>query len=84
MVKRSRTKSVDPAQVGGVGVFHHTSPEEEHGDHTHDGESGMAAAFNVGAGLRLGLPGISASLEARYLDAGNGIRSVPVTVGIRF
>jgi hypothetical protein len=75
---------ISPYAIGGVGVFHHTSPEEDHGDHSHDGESGTAGAWNVGAGLRLGLPGLSASLEARYLDAGNGVRSVPVTVGIRF
>jgi hypothetical protein len=75
---------LSPYAIGGVGVFHHDAPEEAHDGHTHAGESGSAAAFNVGAGLRLGLPGISASLEARYLDAGNGVRSVPVTVGIRF
>lgn len=75
---------ISPYAIGGVGAFRHTAPEEDHGDHAHEGESGTAAAWNVGAGVRLGLPGISASLEARYLDAGNGFRSVPVTVGIRF
>lgn len=75
---------LSPYAIGGVGMFHHTAPDEEHGDHTHEGEDGTAGAWNVGAGIRLGLPGISASLEARYLDAGHGRRSVPVTVGIRF
>lgn len=75
---------LSPYAVGGVGVFHHSAPDEAHGDHAHDGDSGSAAAFNVGAGVRLGLPGISASIEARYLDAGKSVRSVPVTVGIRF
>lgn len=75
---------LSPYAIGGVGAFRHSAPDEDHGDHVHAGESGTAAAWNVGAGVRLGLPGISASLEARYLDAGNGVRSVPVTVGIRF
>jgi hypothetical protein len=75
---------ISPYAIGGVGAFRHSGPDEDHGDHVHEGEDGTAAAWNVGAGVRLGLPGISASLEARYLDAGNGVRSVPVTVGIRF
>lgn len=75
---------LSPYAIAGVGVFHHSAPDAAHGDHTHHGASGSAAAWNLGAGVRLGLPGISASLEARYLDTGNAVRSVPVTVGIRF
>jgi hypothetical protein len=72
-----------PYAIGGIGMMHETAPEEDHGDHAHEGESGFHPAFNVGAGVRLGLPGISAFLEARFLDVG-GHRSLPVTVGIRF
>lgn len=75
---------ISPYAIGGVGAFRHMPPEVTVGGVTVEGEESTEAAWNVGAGLRLGLPGISASLEARYLDMGNGVKAVPVTVGIRF
>lgn len=73
-----------PYVVGGVGLVHHDAPEEEHGDHVHEGESGSSFAFNVGAGVQLSLLGLSGVLEARYLDAGEDHRSFPVSFGVRF
>lgn len=75
---------LSPYAIGGVGAFHHSTSDVRFGDEVVPGSSATEAAWNVGAGVRLGLPGISASLEARYLDAGGGVRSVPVTVGVRF
>jgi opacity protein-like surface antigen len=73
-----------PYVLAGVGMIHHSAPDEAHIGHTHEGEDGTSTAFNVGAGLELGLLGLAGFGEVRYLDAGEGRTSIPVTVGIRF
>lgn len=75
---------IEPYVLGGVGVFSVSEPEEIHVGHDHPGESETTTGFNVGAGLEAGLLGLKGFLEARYLDAGNGHRTIPITVGIRF
>jgi opacity protein-like surface antigen len=74
---------LSPYVLGEVGAFHHRFPEATHAGHAH-GEDGTASAFAVGGGVRLGLPGIAVSVEARYLDAGKGVRSVPITASLHF
>jgi hypothetical protein len=66
-----------PYVIAGLGLIH---TEDEHG---HE-EPGTQFAFGIGGGVRLGLVGRGVFLEARYLDAGDHQRSVPLTVGIMF
>lgn len=73
-----------PYAIGGLGLINHNEPDEDHGDHTHAGESHTTFGFNVGGGLEFGFLGLRGVLEARYLDAGEGHRSVPLSFGIRF
>jgi hypothetical protein len=73
-----------PYLIGGVGLMQHEAPEEDHGDHTHEGEGGTEFAFGVGAGLQLRLFGLGGFVEARYLDWGHGNSAVPVTIGLSF
>ena len=50
------------------------------------GASATEAAWNVGAGVRLGLPGLGVFAEARLHNVfteGDASRFVPVTLGIR-
>lgn len=75
---------IEPYVLGGVGIFSHTEPDELHPDHVHESESQTSTGFNVGAGLEAGLLGLKGFGEVRYLDAGNGVRTIPITVGIRF
>jgi opacity protein-like surface antigen len=73
-----------PYLLGGVGLINHNAPEEEHGDHAHEGESGTTAAFAVGGGIEFPLLGLTGAIEARYLSAGEEHRGIPVSFGIRF
>lgn len=73
-----------PYLLGGAGVISHSAPEEEHGDHTHEGESGASAAFAAGGGIEFPFLGLTGAIEARYLLAGEEHRGVPVSFGIRF
>lgn len=66
---------IEPYVLGGIGVFSVSAP---------DTESETTTGFNVGAGLEAGLLGLKGFVEARYLDAGNRHRTIPLTVGIRF
>lgn len=75
---------IEPYVLGGVGMFSVSEPDADHGDHTHAEGSETTTGFNVGAGLEAGLLGLKGFIEARYLDAGNGFRTIPITVGIRF
>lgn len=73
-----------PYLLAGAGAVNHDAPEEEHGDHVHEGEGGTAFAYAVGGGLEFPLLGLMGTLEARYLAAGNDHGSIPISAGIRF
>jgi hypothetical protein len=68
---------VAPYVIAGLGLIHYS---DEHG---HE-EPGVNFGFGIGAGLRFGLGGRSAFIEARYVDGGEDLRSIPITVGIMF
>lgn len=73
-----------PYLLGGVGAINHATPEEEHGDHAHEGESGTELAWALGGGIEFPFAGLTGVLEARYLAAGEEHRAIPISVGIRF
>jgi opacity protein-like surface antigen len=73
-----------PYLLGGVGVVNHTPPDEDHGDHAHEGESETNFAFALGGGLEFPFLGLTGVLEARFMDAGGDHRGVPISFGIRF
>lgn len=75
---------IEPYVLAGIGVFSLNAPDEAHAGHDHSGENETTTGFNVGAGLEAGLLGLKGFVEARYLDAGNGHKTIPLTVGIRF
>jgi hypothetical protein len=74
---------VQPYLVGGGGFMRYDEPDQPHGDHVDDGESGTNFAFAAGAGVQLRLLGFGGFVEARYLDWGRH-RAIPLTVGITF
>jgi hypothetical protein len=74
---------VQPYLVGGGGFLRYSEPDEPHGDHAHEGESGTNFAFAAGAGLQFRLLVFGGFVEARYLDWGRH-RAIPLTVGITF
>ncbi|MBM4184594.1 MAG: porin family protein [Gemmatimonadetes bacterium] len=80
----SGTGSVRPYGFAGVGALKHEAPDEEHGDHTHEGERGTSFAYQVGAGLGFDLGGVGAFAEVRWLDGGEDHRAIPITVGLSF
>jgi opacity protein-like surface antigen len=73
-----------PYLIGGAGLMRHEEPDEDHGDHAHEGGSSTEFAFAAGGGLEIRLLRLGAFLEARYLDWGGGHRAVPLTLGITF
>lgn len=73
-----------PYAIGGVGLINHNEPDVQHGGHTHTGENHTTFGFNVGAGVQFGFLGLTGVMEARYLDAGEDHRSIPLSFGIRF
>jgi opacity protein-like surface antigen len=78
---------IQPYVLAGAGVINHREPDVEHGDHEHHGGSSTDVGFNAGAGVQFPFVGMSAFLEARYLNIVGGnseARSIPVTIGIRF
>ena len=72
-----------PHLIGGVGLVNHNEPEEDHGDHAHEGGSETAFAYALGGGIQFPFLGLSGVLEARYLASGEH-RSIPISFGIRF
>jgi len=73
-----------PYALVGVGMVNRSEPEEDHGDHAHEGDSDNTIAFTAGVGLEFGLLGLGGVLEARYLAAGAGHHTIPISFGIRF
>jgi hypothetical protein len=68
-----------PYLIGGVGAY--ASRDEAHGDNR---ETNLG--YNVGAGVRLPLPGLSVFAEARFHAPfeGGELRFVPLSLGFRF
>jgi hypothetical protein len=68
-----------PYVIAGLGVYNSRGEDI-------DGET-TEVGVNAGGGIEFGLAGLSAFLEARYhhgFDAGEHVRFVPVSIGIRF
>jgi hypothetical protein len=69
-----------PYLIGGLGVYSSGGDD----DHGHPTTTNVGA--NVGAGFRVGLPGLSVFVESRFhniFSEGEQTRFVPVTLGIR-
>lgn len=73
-----------PYLLAGGGMMNHDAPDEDHGDHAHEGEGGTSFAYAVGGGIEVSLLGLAGAVEVRYLDAGHDHASIPVSLGIRF
>ena len=73
-----------PYLLGGIGAINHNAPDEDHGEHTHEGENETTFAYALGGGIAFPFLGLTGTLEARYLNAGGGHDGVPVSFGIRF
>lgn len=73
-----------PYLLGGLGFLNHSAPDEDHGDHSHEGDDETTFAFTVGAGVEFPIGGVIGTLEARFLAPGEEHRSIPISVGIRF
>lgn len=73
-----------PYLLGGIGAIRHDAPDEEHGDHAHEGENETTFASALGGGIEFPFLGLTGVLEARYLAAGAEHRAIPVSFGIRF
>jgi hypothetical protein len=71
---------VTPYLIGGVGLY---NSRYEHEGHAHESATDFGA--NIGAGARLGLPGLGLFIEARLHNLfSEGDRFVPVSLGFRF
>lgn len=76
---------ITPYVIGGVGMYNSKLDDNEDLGHEHESTSDFG--FNIGAGVRLGLPGLAVFGEARLHSIqaeGGSVRFVPVTLGIRF
>lgn len=78
---------ITPYLVGGVGAYNQradvpgTDPAAEEDGSTTD------LGANIGAGVRIGLPGLSAFAEARLHNIfgdGGATRFIPLSIGLRF
>ena len=74
--------SVRPYVVGGVGAVRHSSPDEAHDDHAHEGETETSFVWATGGGLQFQLDRTTRFTEARFVDAGEGRRYVPIVIGL--
>lgn len=71
---------VTPYLIGGVGLY---NSRYEHEGHAHEATTDFGA--NIGAGARIGLPGLGIFVEARIHNLfSEGDRFVPVSFGFRF
>lgn len=84
---------IKPYLIGGVGEYNVRSlpdPQPLAGSTGFNGSGDItrsAFGINVGAGVRLQLPGFAAFVEARWHDihtSGTRSRMVPVSIGLRF
>jgi hypothetical protein len=74
---------ITPYLIGGLGFYRTQFTEDEHG---HAGDTVTNMGINVGAGVRVGLPGLSVFGEARLHNvfADDAVRFAPLTVGVSF
>lgn len=73
-----------PYLIGGAGVLNLSTPGASHGGHTHAEGNETGFAFGLGGGIEFPFLGLTGALEARYLDAGEEHRGVPVSFSVRF
>jgi hypothetical protein len=73
-----------PYLVGSAGIVRRTTPEENRPGHMHPAETDNYTAFGGGAGIRFGFGPFASSLEARWLNTGDGHGAFPITLSIRF
>ncbi|HUF50218.1 MAG TPA: outer membrane beta-barrel protein [Longimicrobiales bacterium] len=77
-----------PYVIGGLGAYNSRWAEEDEPGHEHGGEGSTTnLGVNVGVGVRLGLPGLSAFAEARLhnlFNEGDATRFIPISLGLRF
>jgi hypothetical protein len=72
-----------PYLIGGLGLYNSSFTDDDEHDH---GGSTTNVGANVGAGLRLGLPGLSLFAETRFhniFSEGEHARFIPLSLGIR-
>jgi hypothetical protein len=79
---------ITPYLIGGLGLYNSrfTDEDEDHG-HEHDEGSTTNVGANLGAGVRVGLPGLTVFGEARLhnlFSDGGSTRFVPISFGISF
>src|SRR5690606_20171687 len=76
---------ITPYVIGGIGMYNQKHSDVE--DVGHDHESTTDLGFNGGAGIRIGLPGLSVFAEARIHHIPGDTEShrfAPITLGLRF
>jgi hypothetical protein len=76
-----------PYVIGGLGVYNSLVSHDDEEDHGggHDSVTNLGA--NIGAGVQLGIGGLSVFGETRFhnvFSEGDHLRFVPLTIGIRF
>ena len=77
---------ITPYVIGGLGAYIAEWSDDSAIGAIDDGATTEIGA-NVGVGVRIGLPGISAFAEARLhnlFNEGDAMRFVPISVGLRF
>ncbi len=73
---------IQPYLLAGAGVINHSEPEG-----SPDVHGGTDIGFNAGGGVQFPFAGMSGFVEAKYLNIVGGnedVRSIPVSIGIRF
>lgn len=76
---------ITPYVIGGLGAYNADWSDDSAVGAVDDASTEIGA--NVGVGVRIGLPGISAFAEARLhnlFNDGDSMRFVPISVGLRF
>jgi hypothetical protein len=77
---------ITPYVIGGLGAYNADWSDDSAVGALED-EASTEIGANVGVGVRIGLPGISAFAEARLhnlFNDGDSMRFVPISVGLRF
>ena len=75
------TSSVKPYVLGGLGLHHSTLKIKIDGESASDSKDELGV--NLGGGMRFKMGGRNASLEARYVAAGD-FKSLPIGLNVQF
>lgn len=78
---------ITPYLIGGLGAYNSRFTDAGEPGHEHEEGSTTNVGANIGAGVRLGLPGLSAFAEARLhnlFSEGSHTRFVPLSLGLSF